>query len=905
MTYKIGHSGLRIIAQIYLLGIFLKQILLLLLLASSTVVAAVPSKPSITGPAYHIYRGTYDYSWTKPSGTTYFEVQTTWAGSTSTSRFTSTSFTKTHTDLGYYTARVRACNSSGCSGWSGYEVNRVVKHWKPNQTVTSGPSTSSSGSFTLTWSKPWGHGINKYIVERSDNGGSWQVVYSSSGQSLSQNLGNGTYRYRVEVCNIDNVCSGTGPERQVVVNIPPPVPSRPSVPYVNWDLYHPYGSSIPVSVPSISGATSYYIYNGSSESSRAVSKQVSSSGWTSVPSVGIGYNYLRIEACNASGCSGEGPSQRVKIFERPSAASVSVSSHLPSKNAAVTITWNVPSGTIWEQAYFNVKCHTATNSRVCDQHIPHRGSENKSQYSHTFTADHVGVYDIEVRTCNKSDSYCSTATAQVTVLPQTHGKPQYNLNWDIHHPIGSDIPLVISQGIDGADAFDIYYYPAGNQPKFLKRVLKSDGSTTISASTLGNHTLQLASCVTSRSGQVRCGNLSDSARIVVYDKPQPVQASIDSNNVLSLTPPAGMLWENGYFKVQCTTPSGQQSCNEQIAYRGDMALPLVKSLSFNGYGQHTVTVQACNENERYCSSPTHKYVDVLPAVHGHPKYNVNWDFYYPAQSLMRVNLAKGVSGATGFKVHLNKVNAPDSAKTEVYVKATEPHVDILIPEIAQYHLKMATCVEGVNGQPVCSQWSPSQLIVAYDKPQPVSWYFSHPEFWNGTVPIPAGEQVTLNWAQPSGTIFETAYYKFTCTPAGGIGGCDGTVRQVGDKTTYTKEITLLKPGTYSVSIQSCNESERYCSDPQLKTLNVLEGKTHFTAPAHVSIGTPFALSWDIPAGMSCARNGSVYTNKGSEQVTLYSTKSDLSFECTQNSTITHQVLSTQIRKLAAPVLKQQ
>ncbi|OHU96280.1 hypothetical protein BIW53_06985 [Pseudoalteromonas byunsanensis] len=180
-----------------------------------------PGSMSISGPAYHIKRGTYTYSWSKPSGDVdYYEVEKSYGGSVSSQRIPSsnTSYQETFNSLITYVAKIRACNDvAGCGSWSASEVNIVQPYTAPNRTGLNGVSSTETANFTLTWSKPWGYGINSYVLERlGSQSGSWQVVSSANTLSYNESLSTeGTYSYRIKVCNIDNYCSGYSDNKTV------------------------------------------------------------------------------------------------------------------------------------------------------------------------------------------------------------------------------------------------------------------------------------------------------------------------------------------------------------------------------------------------------------------------------------------------------------------------------------------------------------------------------------------------------------------------------------------------------------------------------------------------------------------------------------------------------------------
>jgi subtilisin family serine protease len=81
------------------------------------------------------------------------------------------------------------------------------------------PANSSTGSYTVSWSEST-H-VDSFQLQRSTDGGdSWMPIYEGAAMSRSEQVGNGSYRYRVRACN-ELDCSdwrtGTG---DIVVNIP-------------------------------------------------------------------------------------------------------------------------------------------------------------------------------------------------------------------------------------------------------------------------------------------------------------------------------------------------------------------------------------------------------------------------------------------------------------------------------------------------------------------------------------------------------------------------------------------------------------------------------------------------------------------------------------------------------------
>ena len=62
------------------------------------------------------------------------------------------------------------------------------------------PSVSATGEYTIIW--PAAGGAASYQLERSDDGGNnWSEIYSNANTSYSENVDDGSYRYRVKASN--------------------------------------------------------------------------------------------------------------------------------------------------------------------------------------------------------------------------------------------------------------------------------------------------------------------------------------------------------------------------------------------------------------------------------------------------------------------------------------------------------------------------------------------------------------------------------------------------------------------------------------------------------------------------------------------------------------------------------
>ena len=82
------------------------------------------------------------------------------------------------------------------------------------------PTSSGTGQYTVSWAAS--SGATSYQLERSDNGGgTWSQVYSDSNPSYSENVGNGSYRYRVKASNFGGSSDWRTGDWDCVVYIPP------------------------------------------------------------------------------------------------------------------------------------------------------------------------------------------------------------------------------------------------------------------------------------------------------------------------------------------------------------------------------------------------------------------------------------------------------------------------------------------------------------------------------------------------------------------------------------------------------------------------------------------------------------------------------------------------------------
>jgi len=160
------------------------------------------------------------------------------------------------------------------------------------------PISSSTGQYTVSWASS--NAVTSYQLERSSNGGTtWSQVYSGANTSYQENIGNGSYRYRVKATNAIGSSNWTTGTFDCMVLRPPSPPTGVSA------SDGTYTGKVQVSWNASSGATSYEIWRSTKKNSRFASRiaEVVSSPYddTSVPA-GTTYWYW-VKAVNSIGTS--------------------------------------------------------------------------------------------------------------------------------------------------------------------------------------------------------------------------------------------------------------------------------------------------------------------------------------------------------------------------------------------------------------------------------------------------------------------------------------------------------------------------------------------------------------------------------------------------------------------------
>jgi YD repeat-containing protein len=269
---------------------------------SVTVLLPPPPPASLSVPASS--SGSVAVSWPASNTATSYNLQHRlgaggWSAAYSGS---GTSTTVTEGSTGSYTYQVQACNTGGCSGWTG--SGAVAVTIPPASTPSlSAPSSSSADSYTVSWSGV--SGATSYTLQEQFNGGGWSTVQANGNTSWgASGKGNGSYGYRVQACNAGGCGPWSGTSNVSVTLIPVTPAGLSATLYSEFfpDTRPPKTVySLTASWSGAAGASSYnFKYCQQSGSCYTTTTTA-----TSVPEFYVqgATTSVAVQACNASGCS--------------------------------------------------------------------------------------------------------------------------------------------------------------------------------------------------------------------------------------------------------------------------------------------------------------------------------------------------------------------------------------------------------------------------------------------------------------------------------------------------------------------------------------------------------------------------------------------------------------------------
>lgn len=361
-----------------------------------TTVAPPGTPPSITVPASST-TGAYSISWGTASGsvTAYKLYEATNSSFNNQAQVYSGALTsRTISGKGdgtTYYYRVRACYVSACSGYRAGSNGVSVTLPPGPPTSISVPSSSTTGSYSISWGASSGTVTAYKLYEASNSSFSGQtLVYSGTARTKAlSGRSNGHYYYRTRACNTSG-CGGyrTG-GNPVSVTLPPGTPSSISVPSNSTT------GSYTITWGASSGTvTAYKLYEATTSTFSGQTLVYSGTARSkAISGKGNGHYYYRVRACNASACSGYRTGSNAVSVTLPPGVPSSISVPSSSSTGNYTVSWGTASGTV--TAY---KLYEATNSSFSGQAQVYSGTAT----SRAISGKSNGTYYYRVRACNGS-----------------------------------------------------------------------------------------------------------------------------------------------------------------------------------------------------------------------------------------------------------------------------------------------------------------------------------------------------------------------------------------------------------------------------------------------------------------------------------------------------------------------
>jgi YD repeat-containing protein len=308
----------------------------------SVLVLKTPSVPgNFTLPSTDT-DGSYVVSWSASSGSVEkYQLQRRLAGTSSWNLVQSSlklSAPESGMGDGTYEYRVRACNALSCSGWTSTKSIQVLNTPSVPGPI-SGPSSNTTGSYSLDWTASTGS-VSSYQLQQQKDGGSFSTIQSSLALSISiSGVSDGSYGYRVRACNSLS-CSGWTSTKSVSVLKTPSVPGNFTLPSTDTD-----GSY----------ALSWSASDGSVDSYELQRRLAGTSSWNLVQNslnlsasesgMADGTYEYRLRACNALSCSAWTSNKSIQVIKTPGTPG-NIDVPPESFSGAFEVTWEASSGTV-------------------------------------------------------------------------------------------------------------------------------------------------------------------------------------------------------------------------------------------------------------------------------------------------------------------------------------------------------------------------------------------------------------------------------------------------------------------------------------------------------------------------------------------------------------------------------
>lgn len=344
--------------------------------ANAVTVQYPPATPTLTAVGTN-YGGAYTVQWSAVSGASRYELEEQFNGGAPSviHNAAASSVGVSGRVNGVYTYQVKACNViGGCSSLSApMSVTVVIKPAQP-PTLSASVSSSTSGSYAMTWT-----GVSfatRYDVYERLGSGGYALIYNSSGGSHSvTNRGSGTWQYIVYACN-DAGCSSSASNvvTVTVLRAPTQAPTLSGPTSTSTGTYT-------VTWNAVTDAATYSLYINTNGGGwvHAWTNPVFSVGLVQQPA---GTYQYYVVGCNASGC---GPASNVLTVVNTTPPPPPKPTGLKAVYSATTglckISWNASAGATYYDLkvsgsivysepqtsyYWDAQCPSSIQVRACN-----------------------------------------------------------------------------------------------------------------------------------------------------------------------------------------------------------------------------------------------------------------------------------------------------------------------------------------------------------------------------------------------------------------------------------------------------------------------------------------------------------------------------------------------------------
>lgn len=373
---------------------------------SVTITPPIPATPK--GLTIVASGSSFVLSWGAVSGATSYTLQKTAGSVSNIPRISGTSYTDTsivaNTTYGY---KVQACNTSGCSDFSG-SVTRAPIPAAPSNVTAS----SRSGYAYVSWSAV--PGATSYVFKNVINTNTQPVSLTTTDHIETAVSIGGRYTYQVSACN-GSGCSDYVNSNEVTIVAPEP--GMPTGVKATAS-----GSSIVVTWGAVNGATSYTIQK--TVGGAVVSNFTDFQG-ISYTDAGLKENTTytyNIKACNGSGCS---PFSSSASATTPAYPAVPTSINLVLNGNSIVVNWsavsNATSYTLWK----TVGSAAPTSTKIAGVSYTDAGLALSTTYTYS------------VQACNdfgcsaKSDNASASTFGAISYLAAIQLGPTVRLAWPV------------------------------------------------------------------------------------------------------------------------------------------------------------------------------------------------------------------------------------------------------------------------------------------------------------------------------------------------------------------------------------------------------------------------------------------------------------------------------------------